>query len=84
MNRSIFLTYFLTVVASNVNAQNITFETDSLNYLIRNEESPGFKDLISKLTSSKLSEKVNRCPEGWMFEGTACFYVNTDKSKVTY
>ena len=40
MNLSIFLTYFLTVVASNVNAQNITFETDSLNYLIRNEESP--------------------------------------------
>jgi len=82
MNSSILLCYFLIVVASNVYAQNITFETDSLNHLLRNEESSGFKNLISKLTSSKLSEKVNRCPEGWIFEGNACFYFNTDKSKM--
>ena len=82
MSRNQFFCYLLIVVASNVKAKNFTSDIDSLNQNIRNEGYPGFQELISKLTSSKLSEKVNRCPEGWIFEGQACFYVNTDKSKV--
>merc|ERR1719450_1412244 len=28
------------------------------------------------------TEDLNECPDGWIFEGTACFYFNTDKLKM--
>ena len=82
MNRHTFLSLLFIVTMSKIDAKHHPTRNVPLNQILGNEGSTVFEDLISKLQSSEMSEKVNRCPEGWIFEGDACFYVNTDDSKV--
>jgi len=79
MNWNILFCSLFILIVPKINAQNFYPQNKSSNQVIRSEDSYGFKIPID---TPALSNDVNRCPQGWIFEGNACFYFNTDYSKM--
>ena len=83
MNWKTYGCLLLMAIVSKLNAEKLASGDNSFNSINVNEGSTtGFKNLYSDLANSKLSENVNKCPAGWIFEGNACFYFNMENSKV--
>lgn len=65
--------YFLNLVFTNINAEMISITSEN-----------NHQNMTTSTTTSTFgtSAIVNECPDGWIYEGIACFYFNVDDSKV--
>jgi len=71
--RLIIIVFFLNLVFTNIHAKITSQVSDS------NHENMISDSLPAKLNTS---QNVIECPDGWIYEGRACFYFNVDDSKV--